>query len=64
MEQRLNMKYLSPCLIERASAIAIAALGLGLGILLAAWGISRIWYPPLQEVSLRIANPEVHLAGN
>lgn len=64
MEQRLNMKYLSPCLIERAGAIAIAALGLGIGILIAAWGISRIWHPSLQEISLRIANPEVHLAGN
>jgi hypothetical protein len=44
--------------------MGLAAIGLGLGILLASWGISWFWHPGLQEISLRIANPELHLAGN
>src|SRR4029079_3169001 len=63
VEQRLSTQYLGPSLVERASAIAIAALGLGVGTLIATWGISRIWHPPLHEISVKIANPEVYLAG-
>jgi hypothetical protein len=50
MEQRLDATYLRPALFERAAAVGISAVAIGMGILLGAWGISLLW-----------ANPEVHL---
>ncbi len=64
MEQRLDATYLRPGLIERAATLGIGAVGIGTGVLLAAWGISlvRRYTPP--EVSVRIANPEIRVAHN
>jgi hypothetical protein len=51
MEQHLNATYLRPGVIERASAIGIAAASIGTGVLLAAWGISLLWrYTPPEIV--------------
>ena len=61
MEQRLNGEYLRPGLFDRAAALAIGALGVGTGILLAAWGISFLWRYTPPDVEVRIANPEVLL---
>jgi hypothetical protein len=41
MEQRLDATYLRAGLTERSTAVGICAAGLGMGIFLAAWGISR-----------------------
>jgi hypothetical protein len=62
MEQRLDATYLRPGLIERATAAAIAAAGIGTGIMLAAWGISFLWRYTPPEIPVRIANPEVRLS--
>ena len=62
MEQRLNATYLRPGLAERSIAMGIGAVGVGTGILLAAWGISFLWHHTPPEIAVRIANPEVHLA--
>jgi hypothetical protein len=43
MEQRLDATYLRSGPFERASAIGIAAVAIGTGILLATWGISFLW---------------------
>src|SRR3954462_6536083 len=57
MEQQLDTGFLRPGPAERAGALAIGAVGLGLGVLLATWGISLLWrYAPPE---IRIANPEV-----
>src|SRR6476469_8565798 len=57
MEQQLETAFLRPGPAERAGALAIGAVGLGLGVLLATWGISLLWrYTPPE---IRIANPEV-----
>ena len=61
MEQRLNGEYLRPGLFDRAAALAIDALGIGAGILLAAWGISFLWRYTPPDIAVRIANPEVLL---
>src|SRR6266516_228853 len=59
MEQRLDATYLRPGLTERAAALGLGAVGIGMGILLAAWGISLLWrYTPPE---IRLANPEVTL---
>ena len=39
MEQRLNPEYLSPGLIERAVAVALVTVGIGIGAALVAWGL-------------------------
>jgi hypothetical protein len=60
MEQQLDATYLRPGLAERSIAMGIGAVGVGTGILLAAWGISFLWrYTPPE---IRIANPELHVA--
>jgi hypothetical protein len=64
MEQRLNATYLRPGLAERSIAMGIGAVGVGTGILLAAWGISFLWRYTPPEIAVRIANPEVHVAQN
>jgi hypothetical protein len=61
MEQRLDATYLCPGPFERASAIGIVAVAIGMGILLAAWGISFLWRYTPPEIAVRIANPEVRL---
>jgi hypothetical protein len=62
MEQRLDSSYLHPGLAERAVATSITAVGVGAGVLLAAWGISLLWHYTPPEIAVRIANPEVHVA--
>src|SRR3954464_16072845 len=62
MEQQLETAFLRPGPAERAGAVAIGAVGIGLGVLLAAWGISLLWrYTPPE---IRIANPEVTVRQN
>ena len=60
MEQRLDATYLRPGLTERSAALGIGAIGIGVGIFLAPWGISFLWRYTLPEI--RIANPEIRLA--
>jgi hypothetical protein len=60
MEQRLDATYLRHGPFERTVAVGIGTVGVGMGILLAAWGISFLWrYTPPE---IRIANPELHVA--
>ena len=59
MEQRFDPSYLRPGIFERAAAMGIAAVAIGIGILLAAWGISLLWRYTPPEIAIRIANPEV-----
>src|SRR6516162_6457608 len=61
MEQRLNAAYLGNGLVERAAALGIAAVGVGTGVLVAAWGISFLWRYAPTEVALRLANPELRV---
>jgi len=61
MEQQLSATYLSPEPIERAAAIGIGAVAIGIGIFLAAWGISFLWRYTPPEVVVRIANPELNV---
>ena len=62
MEQRLDATYLRPGFAERSIAMGIGAVGVGTGILLAAWGISFLWRYTPPEIAVRLANPEVHVA--
>ena len=64
MEQRLDPTYLRPGLVERTIAMGIGAVGIGTGILLAAWGISFLWRYTPPEIAVHIANPELHVAHN
>jgi hypothetical protein len=61
MEQHLDASFLRPGPITKAVALGIAASGIGFGVLLAAWGIALIWRPNLEPVTVKIANPEVHI---
>src|SRR5215470_14578582 len=61
MEQRLDSTYLKRGPFEPAAAVALGAAGVGLGTLLAAWGISLIWRYTPPEIAVRVANPEVRL---
>jgi hypothetical protein len=61
MEQRLDATYLRTGSIERVTAMGIGAVGIGTGILLAAWGISFLWRYTPPEIAVRISNPEVHV---
>jgi hypothetical protein len=42
--------------------MGIGAVGVGTGILLAAWGISFLWRYTPPEIAVHIANPELHVA--
>jgi hypothetical protein len=64
MEQQLGATYLRPGLVERAAAVGITAAGAGIGVLLAAWGISFLWRNAPPEIAVRIANPELHVIQN
>jgi hypothetical protein len=59
MEQRLNATYLRPGLFERSASVAFSAAGVGLGVLLAAWGISLLWRYTPPTIAVRVVNPEV-----
>src|SRR4051812_367981 len=61
MEQRLDATYLRPGLFERCAALGIAAFGIGISVLLAAWGVSLIWSYKPSEINVRIANPELRV---
>jgi hypothetical protein len=62
MEQRLDATHLRAGVFERAAAIGMSAVAIGLAILLAAWGISLLWrYSPPE---IRIANPEIRIVPN
>jgi hypothetical protein len=61
MEQQLDATYLGHGPIERAAAMAVVAGGIGLGVLLAAWGISFLWRYTPPEIAVRVANPELSI---
>jgi hypothetical protein len=61
MEQRLNASYLRAGLIERAGAVGIVAVGIGVAVLLGAWGVSLLWRYTPPEIAVRVANPEVRV---
>jgi hypothetical protein len=61
MEQQLDTTYLRPGIFERGAALGLAALGIGMGVLLGAWGISLLWHYTPPEMSMRISNPELHV---
>jgi len=61
MEQRLDTTFLRPSLPERAAAIGLGAIGIGLAILLIAWGVSLLWRYTPPEIAVRVANPELRL---
>jgi hypothetical protein len=61
MEQRLDATYLHGP-VDRAAAAALVAAGLGVGVFLAAWGVSLLWRYTPPEITVRVANPEVHIA--
>jgi hypothetical protein len=57
MEQRLDATYLRPGLFERAATVGIGTLGIGVSILLAAWGISFLWHYTPPEIVVRQHEP-------
>jgi hypothetical protein len=62
MEQRLDATYLRHGTIDWAVAAALVAAGLGVGVFLAAWGVSLLWRYTPPVIAVRFANPEVHIA--
>jgi hypothetical protein len=64
MEQRLDATYLRPGPVAWSGAIGLAAAGTGMGILLAAWGVSFLWRYTPPEIDVRIRNPEIHVRQN
>src|SRR5262245_25578043 len=57
MEHRLDATYLRPGVVSLTAAVAIAAVAIGIGILLAAWGVSLLlrYTPP--EIVVRQDKP-------
>jgi len=58
MEQQLDATHLRAGIVARATAAGMAGLGLGAGILLAAWGISVLWSARPFEADAGRRNPE------
>jgi hypothetical protein len=61
MEQQLDATYLRAGVFERAAAVGLATIGLGIGILLGAWGISMLWRHVPPEISVQVKIPDVHI---
>jgi len=59
MEQRLDATYMRHGPVDRAAAAGLVAASLGVGIFLAAWGISFLWRYTPPEIAVHIENPEV-----
>jgi hypothetical protein len=59
MEQHLDATYLKHDLVDRAAATALVVAGLGIGVFLAAWGVSLLWRYTPPEISVRVANPNL-----
>jgi hypothetical protein len=64
MEQRLDATCLQHGLIERAAATAFVSVKIGVGVLLAAWGMSFLWRYTPPEIAVRVANPELRVTQN
>jgi hypothetical protein len=64
MEDQLVGTYLRPGVIERATAIGITSVGIGIGIFIGAWGVSLLWHYTPPEITARIANPELRVVQN
>jgi hypothetical protein len=62
MEQHLDATYLKHDLVDRAAATALVAAGLGVGVFLAAWGVSMLWRYTPPKIAVRIENPEISIA--
>jgi hypothetical protein len=54
MEQHLDATYLRHGPVDRAAAAALVVAGLGLGVFLAAWGISFLWRYTPPEIAVRV----------
>jgi hypothetical protein len=62
MEQHLDATYLKHDLVDRAAATALVAARLGVGVFLAAWGVSMLWRYTPPEIAVRVENPEISIA--
>jgi hypothetical protein len=62
MEQRIDDRFLRPTAMTKACAVAVVSIGVGCGILLAAWSASFLFRPNVTIPEVRIANPEVRIA--
>jgi hypothetical protein len=61
MEQQIDATYLNPGSLTKAFAVGIAAVGVGAGALLAAWGFSFVWRPMPSSIDVHISNPELRV---
>src|SRR4051812_13413167 len=59
MEQQLDASHLRPGFVSKTLALSAAAIGIGIGFLLAAYGVSLFWRPIPTAIDIRIANPEL-----
>jgi hypothetical protein len=62
MEQQLDSSYLARDYLDRSLGFAIRVFFLGLGIFLAAWGVSSVWRAAQQSAEVHIVIPEVRPA--
>jgi hypothetical protein len=63
MEQRLDTTYLAGDYLERSVAFAVRAVFLGLGVFLAAWGISFFWRVAPEPTKLNLTLPSLQAAS-